>query len=76
MQFVGKYFAVLQLFLKIFEKMSLFHTDIDFDSKLIDLVEANPILYERDLRSTPYTDMKKKFELWSHIATSLNRDGK
>lgn len=56
--------------------MSLFHTDIDFDSKLIDLVEANPILYERDLRSTPYTDMKKKFELWSHIATSLNRDGK
>ncbi|XP_037807154.1 uncharacterized protein LOC119600744 [Lucilia sericata] len=56
--------------------MSVFHTDIDFDSKLIDLVRANPILYEKDLRTTPYMDMKKKFELWSHIATSLNRDTK
>lgn len=56
--------------------MSGFHTDIDFDSKLIDLVRANPILYEKDLRTTPYMDMKKKFELWSHIATSLERDSK
>ncbi|KAM7358893.1 uncharacterized protein ACRADG_003684 [Cochliomyia hominivorax] len=56
--------------------MSGFHTDPDFDSKLIDMVRANPLLYEKDLRTTPYNDMKKKFELWSHIATSLGRDTK
>ncbi|XP_065360350.1 uncharacterized protein LOC135954199 [Calliphora vicina] len=56
--------------------MSVFHTDLEFDSKLIELVRANPILYEKDLRTTPYMDMKKKFELWSHISTTLNRDTK
>lgn len=56
--------------------MFVFQMDLDFDRKLIDLIKANPMLYEKDLRSTPYTDMKKKFELWSHIATSLNSDSK
>lgn len=54
--------------------MSVFHTDTEFDSRLIDLVKANPILYEKELRTTPYMDMKKKFSLWSHISTSLNRE--
>ncbi|XP_061398970.1 uncharacterized protein LOC133334654 [Musca vetustissima] len=56
--------------------MSVFRTDMEFDRKLIELIKANPMLYEKDLRSSPYTDMKKKFELWSHIATSLNCDTK
>ncbi|XP_075162057.1 uncharacterized protein LOC142234763 isoform X1 [Haematobia irritans] len=56
--------------------MSGFPIDLEFDRKLIDLIKANPMLYERDLRSSPYNDMKKKFELWSHIGQSLNRDTK
>ncbi|KAH8326841.1 hypothetical protein KR067_010092 [Drosophila pandora] len=45
----------------------------DFDSRLIELVRANPKLYERGLRSTPYNAQKKqKTEIWGSIATSLN----
>lgn len=49
----------------------------DFDSRLIELVRANPKLYERGLRSTPYDAQKKqRSEIWRSIATSLNTDGK
>ncbi|XP_073838371.1 uncharacterized protein [Musca autumnalis] len=56
--------------------MSSYQAALEFDRKLIELIKANPMLYEKDLRSSPYTDMKKKFELWSHIATSLDCDTK
>lgn len=48
----------------------------DFDNRLIELVRANPSLYEREVRSTPYDSSKKKRELWCSIATSLKTDGK
>ncbi|XP_030385290.1 uncharacterized protein LOC115632326 [Scaptodrosophila lebanonensis] len=47
----------------------------DFDVHLIDMVRANPALWVRDLRSTPYDHTKKKkTELWRSIATSLKAD--
>ncbi|XP_034481170.1 uncharacterized protein LOC117786863 [Drosophila innubila] len=49
---------------------------VDFDNRLIELVRANPSLYERELRSTPYDSGKKKRELWCSIATSLKTDVK
>uniref|UniRef100_A0A0C9RDX4 Adf1_2 protein n=2 Tax=Endopterygota TaxID=33392 RepID=A0A0C9RDX4_9HYME len=49
---------------------------LDFDSKLIDLVRANPLLYEKEVRSSPYHLMKKKSELWRSIASSLGVETK
>ncbi|KAM8710085.1 hypothetical protein ACLKA7_016820 [Drosophila subpalustris] len=49
---------------------------VEFDNRLIELVRANPSLYERELRSTPYDSGKKKRELWCSIATSLETDVK
>ncbi|KAH8245952.1 hypothetical protein KR026_000368 [Drosophila bipectinata] len=47
----------------------------DFDSRLIELVRANPKLYEKDPRNTPYDAHKKqKTEIWRSIATSLKTD--
>ncbi|XP_016966081.1 uncharacterized protein LOC108035149 [Drosophila biarmipes] len=47
----------------------------EFDTRLIELVRANPQLYERDLRSTPYDAHKKRHsEIWGSISTSLNTD--
>lgn len=52
-------------------------TSAEFDNRLIELVRANPSLYERELRKTPYdAHKKKKTELWCSIATSLETDGK
>jgi len=49
----------------------------EFDTRLIELVRANPKLYERELRSTPYEAHKKRnSEIWGSISTSLNTDGK
>lgn len=48
----------------------------EFDNRLIELVRANPSLYEREVRSTPYDSSRKKRELWCSIATSLKTDGK
>ncbi|EDX09717.1 uncharacterized protein LOC6737292 [Drosophila simulans] len=46
-----------------------------FDTRLIELVRANPKLYERELRNAPYEAHKKRHpEIWSSIATSLNSD--
>jgi len=48
-----------------------------FDTRLIELVRANPKLYERELRNAPYEAHKKRHpEIWSSIATSLNSEGK
>ncbi|EDW69305.1 uncharacterized protein [Drosophila virilis] len=50
-------------------------TSAEFDNRLIELVRANPSLYERELRKTPYdAHKKKKTELWCSIATSLETD--
>ncbi|XP_017129484.1 uncharacterized protein LOC108147463 [Drosophila elegans] len=47
----------------------------EFDTRLIELVRANPKLYERELRSTPYEANKKRnTEIWRSISTSLNTD--
>uniref|UniRef100_A0A6P4EKY3 LOW QUALITY PROTEIN: transcription factor Adf-1 n=1 Tax=Drosophila rhopaloa TaxID=1041015 RepID=A0A6P4EKY3_DRORH len=47
----------------------------EFDTRLIELVRANPKLYERELRSTPYEGNKKRnTEIWRSISTSLNTD--
>ncbi|KAH8240159.1 hypothetical protein KR032_011729 [Drosophila birchii] len=47
----------------------------DFNKRLIELVRANPNLYERELRSTPYdTNKKRKTEIWRSISASLNTD--
>ncbi|XP_011179686.2 transcription factor Adf-1 [Zeugodacus cucurbitae] len=48
----------------------------DFDTKLVEMVRANPLLYEKEVRSTPYDLMKKKTELWRSIASSLNVETK
>ncbi|KAL9901762.1 uncharacterized protein LOC119645105 [Glossina fuscipes] len=48
----------------------------DFDSKLINLIKANRILYTKELRSNPYAGERKKLELWRHIATSLGCETK
>ncbi|XP_012157133.1 transcription factor Adf-1 isoform X2 [Ceratitis capitata] len=49
---------------------------MDFDAKLVDLVCANPLLYKKEVRSSPYNLMKKKIELWRSIAASLGVDTK
>ncbi|XP_023174217.1 transcription factor Adf-1 [Drosophila hydei] len=50
-------------------------TCAEFDNRLIELVRANPSLYERELRKAPYdSSKKKKTELWCSIATSLKTD--
>ncbi|XP_054733405.1 uncharacterized protein LOC129241210 isoform X2 [Anastrepha obliqua] len=49
---------------------------LDFDTKLVDLVRANPLLYEKEVRSSPYNLMKKKAELWRSIASSLGVETK
>lgn len=49
---------------------------MDFDAKLVDLVCANPLLYKKEVRSSPYNLMKKKIELWRSIAASLGVDSK
>ncbi|XP_068143254.1 transcription factor Adf-1 [Drosophila tropicalis] len=47
----------------------------DFDILLIDLVKANPILWERQSRSSPYKELRTRdTELWKSIATSLKTD--
>ncbi|XP_017074163.1 transcription factor Adf-1 [Drosophila eugracilis] len=47
----------------------------EFDTRLIELVRANPKLYERELRSTPYEAHKKRnSEIWRSISTSLNTE--
>ncbi|KAH8380460.1 hypothetical protein KR009_010772 [Drosophila setifemur] len=47
----------------------------DFDARLIELVRANPSLYERELRSKPYdASRKRKMEIWLSISTSLKSD--
>lgn len=51
-------------------------TESVFDSKLVDLVRANPLLYEKEVRSSPYNLMKKKTELWRSIASSLGVESK
>ncbi|XP_067642839.1 uncharacterized protein [Eurosta solidaginis] len=48
----------------------------DYDTKLVDLVRANPLLYEKEVRNSPYDLMKKKTELWRSIASSLGAEGK
>uniref|UniRef100_A0A1A9WTG8 MADF domain-containing protein n=1 Tax=Glossina brevipalpis TaxID=37001 RepID=A0A1A9WTG8_9MUSC len=48
----------------------------EFDSKLINLVKANRILFMNELRSNPYAEERKKLELWRHIATSLGCETK
>ncbi|EDV96333.1 transcription factor Adf-1 [Drosophila grimshawi] len=50
-------------------------TSPEFDIRLIEMVRANPGLYEEDLRQAPYyTRRKRKTELWCSIATSLKTD--
>ncbi|XP_017475586.1 PREDICTED: transcription factor Adf-1 [Rhagoletis zephyria] len=49
---------------------------MDFDVKLIDMVRANPLLYEKEVRSSPYDLMKRKNELWRSIASSLEVETK
>ncbi|EDW79553.1 uncharacterized protein Dwil_GK20541 [Drosophila willistoni] len=47
----------------------------DFDILLIDLVKANPILWERESRSSPYKERRTRHtEIWKSIATSLKTD--
>ncbi|XP_043649073.1 uncharacterized protein LOC122617313 [Drosophila teissieri] len=47
----------------------------ELDTRLIELVRANPKLYERELRNAPYEAHKKRHpEIWSSISTSLNTD--
>ncbi|KAH8360573.1 uncharacterized protein LOC110189939 [Drosophila serrata] len=47
----------------------------DFNMRLIELVRANPNLYERELRTTPYdTNKKRKTEIWRSISASLKTD--
>ncbi|XP_037935288.1 uncharacterized protein LOC119669463 [Teleopsis dalmanni] len=51
-------------------------TGIEFDLKLIEFVKANPILYQRELRVTPYQCIKEKTEIWKSIAVSLKTNHK